>query len=147
MGATQVLPEEFETAIELFERVLNKFLMPRDEIEIAIAGIRKNNYGMVRDPKKPPRRSLVKSLPNIEVAAIKVTENSPILNKSLSEISFRATYGVTVVAIKRKDKIMDHPDATSLFKNEDVVYILGNHEQIAKAVQLFELTDIEKNTK
>ncbi len=147
MGATQVLPEEFETAIELFERVLNKFLMPRDEIEIAIAGIRKNNYGMVRDPKKPPRRSLVKSLPNIEVAAIKVTGNSPILNKSLAEISFRTTYGVTVVAIKRNDKIMDHPEATSLFKNEDVVYILGNHEQIAKAVQLFELTDIDKNTK
>lgn len=52
LGATQVIPEEFETAIEMFERVLNKFLMPHDQIEVIIGNIRKNNYGLVRDGKR-----------------------------------------------------------------------------------------------
>ncbi len=147
MGATQVLPEEFETAIELFERVLIKFLMPRDEIELAIAGIRKNNYGLVRDPKKRTRRSLLKNLPNIEIAAIKVSENSPVVNKSLSEIAFRSTYGVTVVAIKSGENINDHPEASTPFRKGDIVYILGKHEQIAHAVQLFELPVPDKPPK
>ena len=35
MGADQVIPEEFETAIDLFELVLKKLLIPKDEIDEA----------------------------------------------------------------------------------------------------------------
>jgi CPA2 family monovalent cation:H+ antiporter-2 len=138
LGATQVLPEEFETAIEMFERVLNKFLMPRDEIEVTIARIRKNNYGLVRDLKKRPRRSILSQLPNLEISALKVEENSTVADRTLAEMEFRGTYGVTVVAIKRKEKIIDHPGPrTSILKN-DIVYILGKQDQTAHAVSLFE---------
>ena len=40
MGADQVIPEEFETAIDLFERILKKLLIPKGEIEAAISRIR-----------------------------------------------------------------------------------------------------------
>jgi CPA2 family monovalent cation:H+ antiporter-2 len=85
-GATQVLPEEFETAIEMFERVLNKFLMPRDDIEVIIGEIRKNNYGLVRDIKKRPRKSILSQLPNLEISALRVADNSPIAGHSLSKM-------------------------------------------------------------
>lgn len=137
-GATQVLPEEFETAIEMFERVLNKFLMPRDDIEVTIGEIRKNNYGLVRDIKKRPRKSILSQLPNLEISALRVADNSPIAEHSLSEMDFRATYGVTVVAIKRNDKIIDHPGPQTTVCKDDIVYILGKQDQIAHAVNLFE---------
>jgi CPA2 family monovalent cation:H+ antiporter-2 len=138
MGATQVLPEEFETAIEMFERVLNKFLMPRDEIEVTIGRIRKNNYGLVRDLKKRPRRSILSQLPNLEISALKVAENSPVADHTLAEMEFRGTYGVTVVAIKRKEKIIDHPGPRTSILKDDIVYILGKQDQTAHAVSLFE---------
>ena len=46
MGADQVIPEEFETAIEMFERILKKLLVPKSEIEGAISHIRDDNYGI-----------------------------------------------------------------------------------------------------
>jgi CPA2 family monovalent cation:H+ antiporter-2 len=138
MGATQVIPEEFETAIELFERVLNKFLMPRGEIEVTIGDIRKNNYGLVRDFKKRPRRSILGQLPNLEISALKVAEQSSVVGHTLAEMAFRATYGVTVVAIKRKDKVFDHPGPDSTLCKGDIAYVLGKEDQIAHAVGLFE---------
>ncbi|MFW5753524.1 MAG: cation:proton antiporter, partial [Marinilabiliaceae bacterium] len=138
LGATQVIPEEFETAIEMFERVMNKFLIPRDEIESTIGQIRKNNYGMVRDIKKRPRRSILRQLPNLEISALRVLEGSPIIKKTLSEIAFRATYGVTVVAIKRGEKLIDHPGPDTTLCKNDIVYVLGKQDQIAHAVSLFE---------
>jgi CPA2 family monovalent cation:H+ antiporter-2 len=138
MGATQVIPEEFETAIELFERVLNKFLMPRDKIEETIGSIRKNNYGVVRDIKKRPRRSILSQLPNLEISALRVAKNSPAAKHTLSEIDFRKIYGVTVVAIKRKENLIDHPGPSTNIFEDDIVYVLGKQDQIAHAVSLFE---------
>jgi CPA2 family monovalent cation:H+ antiporter-2 len=137
-GASQVLPEEFESAIEMFERALTKFLMPKDEIEVTIGEIRKNNYGLVRDIKKRPRRSILSNLPNLEISALRVAESSPISGHSLSEMDFRATYGVTVVAIKRGDKLIDHPGPQTSVNKNDIVYVLGKQDQIAHAVNLFE---------
>jgi CPA2 family monovalent cation:H+ antiporter-2 len=146
VGATQVIPEEFETAIELFERVLNKFLMPRDEIEVIIGRIRKNNYGLVRDVKKRPHKSILSLLPNLEISALKVDKDSPIAGQSLSDIAFRSTYGVTVVAIKRKEKIIDHPGPDTILCKNDIVYVLGKEDQIAHAVSLFKKqTEKEEN--
>ncbi|WP_010527355.1 cation:proton antiporter domain-containing protein [Thermophagus xiamenensis] len=137
LGATQVIPEEFETAIEMFERVLNKFLMPHDQIEVIIGNIRKNNYGLVRDGKKRWRKSILSHLPNLEISALKVEEESPVAGHSLAQLAFRSTFGVTVVAIKRAEELIDHPGPnTSLYKN-DIVYVLGRQEQIAHAVNLF----------
>ncbi|MFW6371871.1 MAG: cation:proton antiporter [Bacteroidota bacterium] len=138
MGATLVIPEEFETAIELFERVLNKYLIPRDEIEAIIGNIRKNNYGLVRDMKKRPRRSILSQLPGLDISALRVNENSPITGHTLSEIEFRKTYGVTVVAVKHKEKLIDHPGPDTKLCKNDIVYILGKQDQIAHATSLFE---------
>jgi CPA2 family monovalent cation:H+ antiporter-2 len=40
MGVNQVIPEEFETSIEIFSRVLARYLVPRNEIEGLIAEVR-----------------------------------------------------------------------------------------------------------
>ena len=51
IGADQVIPEEFETAIEIFERILKKKLVPQHDINIALARIREENYGIFREEK------------------------------------------------------------------------------------------------
>jgi monovalent cation:H+ antiporter-2, CPA2 family len=49
LGASQVIPEEFETAIELFERVLAGVHTPRKEINKIIGEIRDHHYGIFQD--------------------------------------------------------------------------------------------------
>ncbi len=40
LGTDQVIPEEFETSVEIFTRILAKYLVPRDEIERLVAEVR-----------------------------------------------------------------------------------------------------------
>ena len=49
LGADQVIPEEFETAIELFERVLTKVNTPPREINKIVGDIRDHHYGIFRE--------------------------------------------------------------------------------------------------
>ena len=138
LGATQVIPEEFETAIEIFERVLTKYLIPQSEIRQIIGRIRKDNYGIFRDRlRKPSRFSIMKDLPNIEIAALKVRAESVLVEKGLAEVDFRNIVGVIVVAIKRGEEVIENPGPATVFKKGDIAYILGKPDQIARAGDVF----------
>ena len=138
LGADQVIPEEFETAIEMFERVLGRLLIPRRDINQAVAKIRNDYYGIFRDKtNEKGKSSLLNELPNIEISAIKIDDDSKLVDKSVLEIDLRKTYEITLVAIKRGEKILDHPGRNTIFKRGDIAYILGNPEKIADAIELF----------
>jgi CPA2 family monovalent cation:H+ antiporter-2 len=137
IGANQVIPEEFETSIELFDRVLSKLLIPRKEINSVIAGIRDDNYGIFLEKETKSDLSVLKTHANIEITAVRVDESSPVIGQSLIEMQFRRTYGVTLVAILRQKVLIDNPDPETLFEKGDMVYIMGRSEQIANATELF----------
>lgn len=131
MGANQVIPEEFETAIELFERILKKLLIPKGEIEAAISRIRDDNYGIFREKDENNTFALTDEIPDIEIVALKA-ENYPLFpGSSLKETHLRKTFGLTVVAVKRKDNIFENPGSGFIFETDDVIYILGKPEKIA----------------
>ncbi|MFA5327484.1 MAG: cation:proton antiporter [Prolixibacteraceae bacterium] len=131
MGANEVIPEEFETAIDLFERILKKLLVTKSEIETAILRIRDDNYGIFRDVKANDTFSLTDEIPDVEIVALK-TRNYPLfLGKSLKEIHLRKNYGLTVVAVKRGAEIFENPGSSFVFESNDVIYILGKPEKIA----------------
>jgi len=131
IGADQVIPEEFETAIDLFERVLKKLLIPKGEIEETISRIRDDNYGIFTGNLKNASISLIDEIPNLEVVALKAG-NYPIFpGNSLKEIHFRKNFGLTVVAVKRANGIYENPAAGFVFEKEDLIYVMGKPEKIA----------------
>jgi CPA2 family monovalent cation:H+ antiporter-2 len=135
IGADQVIPEEFETAIEIFERILKKKLVPQRDINIAIARIREENYGIFREEKDKSSVSVLKELPNIEISVLKIGENSPMAGKNLIEMHFRSTYKVTLIAILRNGILLEHPDPNIVFNFGDIIYIMGKPDQVADAVE------------
>jgi CPA2 family monovalent cation:H+ antiporter-2 len=137
IGATQVIPEEFETAIDLFERVMGNFLLPRKEIDDAIDQIRSHHYGIFLEENSTTRYNISKDIPDVEIIPIEVTKDAPILGKSLVESQLRQLYGITLVALKRDHHIIDHPKPSLVFCEGDVAYILGKTEKISMAAGLF----------
>ncbi len=136
LGANQVIPEEFETAIDFYERILSKYLIPRMEIERSIARIREDNYGIFRDKSKVERYSLLKDIPEIEIAAVKVRGKTVFIGKTIAETALRKTSGVTMVAIKQGDKIIPNPEPSLVIHEDDIAYLLGKPEMIAIATNL-----------
>ncbi len=135
-GANQVIPEEFETAIEIFERILKKLLIPQKKINAVIAQIRNENYGVFREDDQKTGLSLFKELPNLEIAAIKVEKNSLLEGKSPVELQLRKVFNVTLIAILRNDRLIEHPDPEEKFQAEDSVYLMGRPERIANLVEI-----------
>ncbi|HPE23226.1 MAG TPA: cation:proton antiporter, partial [Bacteroidales bacterium] len=133
LGASQVIPEEFETAIDFFERILGKYLIPRMDIERAIARTREDNYGIFRDRTKVGGYSLLKDIPDIEIAAARVGEESVFSGKTIAQTAMRKTAGVTIVAINHDGRISANPEPSSVIHGNDIVYLLGKPEMIALA--------------
>jgi len=135
IGANQVIPEEFETAINLFERVLKKLLIPKSEIETAISLIRDDNYGIFREMEGKNTFSLSDEIPDIEIVALRAGDYPIFPGKSLKELHLRREFGLTVVAVKRGESIFENPASSFVFEPEDVIYVLGKPEKIAQLLQ------------
>ncbi len=132
MGANQVIPEEFETAIELFERVLKKLLIPKGEIEAAVSHIRDDNYGIFLEKEENDTVTLTDMIPDVEIVALKAGNYEIFPGNSLKDIHLRKDFGLTVVAVKRSGRIYENPGAKFIFEPDDIVYILGKPERIAQ---------------
>ena len=139
IGATQVIPEEFETAIDLFERVMANFLLPRKEIDVAIDQIRSDHYGIFMEDIGNTRYNISKDIPDVEIIPLEISEGATIIGLSLAESQLRQKYGITLVALKRDQKVIDHPKPSLIFCEGDVAYLLGKTEQITKVSALFAL--------
>lgn len=137
IGATQVIPEEFETAIDLFERVMANFLLPRKDIDTAIDQIRSDHYGIFMEETTNTKYNISKDIPDVEIIPMEIMANASIIGKTLVESQLRQTYGITLVALKRDQKVIDHPKPTIIFAEGDVAYLLGKTEQITRVSELF----------
>ncbi len=56
LGADEVIPEEFETALSIFDRVLDMYGVPAETVAELVGQMRLENYGFLRaPPPRPPR--------------------------------------------------------------------------------------------
>jgi len=138
LGADEVIPEEFETSVEIFTRVLAKYFIPRDEIERLVAEVRSDGYEMFRSLSKESLSfsDLKLHLPDVEISTLRVAERSPLVGKSLAEIELRKKYGVTVLAIRRNSQILSNPNVNMPFCANDMLFVLGPPDRIAEVASL-----------
>ncbi len=146
LGANEVIPEEFETSVEILSRVLKKFLLPQDIIERCVAEVRRGGYEMLRGISRRHSHAVGISgyLSGAEIGTFKIRHGSPLVGQSLREGTLRSSYGVTVLAIKRGDEIVTNPDPTWELNVGDIVLLLGTPEQLAVAGRLFGPADKKK---
>jgi len=136
IGADEVIPEEFETSIAIFSRVMQAFDIPDEVISRLVHEIRSEGYQFLRGRSFPPPAPVI-DIPGLEVRNIRVEEGSPIAGKTLGEMLLKKKYGVTVLAVRRNGAIIPHPDGTCEIRAGDEVVITGTGEKIAGAIPLF----------
>lgn len=139
LGANEVIPEEFETSVEIFSRVLVKYLLPKDEIERFIAQVRAEGYEMLRSISKEAItcQDLSHCLPDMELASFRLRKGSPLLGKTLAQTELRKKYGVTVLAIRRGQQMIYNPDPEINLIEDDLIIVIGEPQKLAAATALF----------
>ena len=133
LGADEVIPEEFETSIEIFTRVLKKYLVPFDEIQDFINHIRSSDYEMLTSMKKSAHSPALQHLniPNKEIVTIKVQrDNHKIVGKSIEESGIGKNYRVTLLAIQRENQYLTEISPQTAIKQGDLLYLFGHPNNI-----------------
>jgi len=131
LGADEVIPEEFETSIEIFTRVMQKYLIPRNEIEEFIAHIRKGSYEMLRTANNSAKITDIEfKMPDIRITTFRVEAHNHFANKTLAEIDLRKKYGLTLVGISRAGGNIINPSGEERILENDVLVFIGDVKQL-----------------
>jgi len=140
LGVNEVIPEEFETSIEILSRVLRNYMVPQAEIERCISEVRSDGYDMFRSLSRRHSHAVGISgyLSGAEIATFRVKKGSQLEGKGLSEGTIRNMSGATVLVIKRGDEVVPNPDRVWELQENDMVLLLGAPEQLAVVGRLFE---------
>ncbi|MFN3802914.1 NAD-binding protein, partial [Belliella pelovolcani] len=140
LGASEVIPEEFETSIEIFTRVLDKYLIPKHDIEEFTLDIRSDNYEMFRSLSPEGQSKFKIDLPQINFISLKVEKDSgDVINKSLKDAKIREKFGVNIVAIKRGNKTTAEITGEEKLKLGDIVYVVGKPANLEKFEEEIEI--------
>jgi CPA2 family monovalent cation:H+ antiporter-2 len=135
LGADDVIPEEFETSIEIFARILQKYLIPSDEIERLIREIRSGGYQMLRSVSTSAASfdDIREFIPDIDMRTIRITKLSPWTGQSLIESQLRSRFHVSVVAIRRGNQMIINPGGEEVIRYSDILMVIGRPDDIMSA--------------
>jgi len=132
LGANEVIPEEFETSLEIFGRVLHHFGVPRNKILESIDHIRQEGYKTLRSDVTVKTRVGMECLmvEGLEIDSYLVDKDSWLVGKSIKDVNLRANTGATIIAIKRQDRSVLNPEPELVIHENDVITYIGTREQI-----------------
>lgn len=131
LGADEIIAEEFESSIEIFTRVLKRFLISDELIDALNSEVRADGYNQLRKPEWSVHALEDLKLPDVRVSRRTVTAVSGFADRSLAEIGLRRKYGVTLLAIIRENKVISNPSSDELISVNDQLILLGHPDQIS----------------
>ncbi|MEA1873503.1 MAG: cation:proton antiporter [Bacteroidota bacterium] len=133
LGADEVIPEEFETSVKIFTNVLQNFLVPEDDINQLIDKVRADNYQLFKGELKRPKTCRAQNISDFNITCLRINSDSnKCLGKPLKELNLRVEYGINILGIKRKERMLDSIQPTEVLKQGDIIYVQGNQNKIER---------------
>ncbi len=142
LGADEIIPEEYETSVEIFVRVLEKYLVPREDIEKLVNDVRANGYRMLRklsgNTCGDSEFNIKDGLPGVDIQVLKVEDGSSFDGKALADLNFRTKHGVTVLSVRRGSDLIYTPEGNFILHAKDACILLGKPEDLCNIRRFFE---------
>ncbi len=140
LGADEVIPEEFETSIQIFTRVLSRYLVPYDKIQSLVSHIRAHNYEVLcgNRPNSPYPPHLQPQIPDMVFVALPVQRAAgKMIGKSIIDSGLRSKFNVTVLAIRRNNRYLTQITPEMTIETDDMLYLFGSPKKIAEVNRFF----------
>ncbi len=139
-GADEVISDEFESSIEIFTRVLHRYLVPSSEIDSLGSTLRSDHYRMLRSPDIPRKKfcDLALDFADVEIRSIRVGELSRAAGMTIGDLNVRKKYGVSILAISRNHKLISELQAETKIHSSDILLVISPPEKLDEVKKLFE---------
>ncbi len=139
IGASDVVAEEVEGAVEVIARMLRSLEVPRNLIDQSIHDVRSETQSSERK-QTIPRATLrdLRGLDDLKIESVSVRAGSPAAGASIAALRLRTVTGALAVGVRRGERLFENPDIHMAFAVDDVVYLVGTSEAVRRALALFQ---------
>ena len=139
-GADQVIPEEFETSVEIFSRVLREYRIPTNVIEQQVELARLEGYSMFRGLSLPieSMKKFSTFLTANLTQSFQVQSDFWCNRKTLGDLQLRKQTGARVIAVVRNNEVHPNPDLQFSLTPDDILILFGRHAQLDQSVKILE---------
>ncbi|GAB4314228.1 MAG: cation:proton antiporter [Bacteroidales bacterium] len=133
LGANEVVPEEFETSLAIFKKVLSCFTVPDEEIDTLTQKLRDNEFEALRLPDSIPGikddKLKVQALNDYLLHRTVLTdEEAGALNRNPEEWTKNGY--LRIIGVVRNHIFHPDPSESFRFQQGDTLYYLGNLENM-----------------
>jgi CPA2 family monovalent cation:H+ antiporter-2 len=138
-GATDVIVEEYEAALELFSRVLRHYEIPTNTIAREVELARGEHYELLRGLARPDLR--LDALKHLRIHTVldlvEVEAQSRAVGESPTTLDLRQSTGAVVIAVVRDGVAHYTPDPSFRFQAGDTAVLVGNRDALERAGSVF----------
>lgn len=135
LGADEVIPEEFETSLEIVTRALRLLCVPQNIVANQLRLLRDEGYKMLRDPavRATDGRRLSALFAAGTSQTYLILPDTWLEGKTIEELGF-AEEGVAVAALLREGRALSPLPLDEPLRAGDTMLLVGAHEDLTKAV-------------
>jgi CPA2 family monovalent cation:H+ antiporter-2 len=146
LGANAVIPEEFETSVEIFSRVLREYRVPDHVVSQQEELIRSGTYRILRE-RFPSRDEGMLSefetfLRQKVIEVFFVSPDSPWAGRPLGDLPAGDGAGIVLLAVLRGDRAIVQPSPEEKIEAGDKLVLFGGHGPLAAT-----LTELAKGSR
>lgn len=137
-GAEYVIHPELEGGLEIVRHVLLLLDYPLGQVQQYIDAVRRDAYdtSFTTPEELQFLDQLVATVRGMEIVWRSIQPGSPLIGKTLAEVNLRVKVGASVIAVVRDQHMTANPKSNTVFKEGDIVGLIGDSAQIAAAEQL-----------
>ena len=147
LGANEVIPEEFETSVEIFARVLQEYHVPRNVITLQVELVRREGYSMLRGLRLEGK-SLARFnqfLTGATADTFLVQQDAPGAHYTIGELKDHFQGRTSVLALVREGVSVESPPMDYALRPGDILVLLGSHADLDRAVQLLTAPTLDED--
>ncbi|HPE07520.1 MAG TPA: cation:proton antiporter [Smithellaceae bacterium] len=140
LGADDVIPEEFETSIQIFSRVLKMFHIPNSIILAQSNIIRNKSYGVFREIRYTQEAfdQISQILAQGTIETYYIGARNPIIGRSIRDINLKAKSGAMIINIIRNNQTITNPPSDFVLQAADQLILFGSHDAIDLGLKILD---------
>lgn len=139
LGANEVISDELGSAIELYSHALHKWHIDVEHIAKFTEQLRLENAEVVKLLYKEPSivQELLHKYPHLDTGTIKVQPESKFAGSAVKDLSILKNLGLTILMIKRGDRIITYPNLDETLRPDDLLVLMGRAKHLIEVTEIF----------
>lgn len=138
LGAHDIIHPEHEGGLEVVRHTLLSLGYPATQVQRYTDAVRRDQYDTSVSTAEEHQvlEKLLYTARGMQIVWYTIRATSPLLGQSLSEVNLRAQTGASVIALIRDQHMLANPKSSTIFREGDMIGLIGESEQIAAAERL-----------